>query len=374
MLAEMAQHPPRTARIPHLVTTPAPQESAGRVWLDPAVADRTEFQQAQRRYCTPQNPVCLGVANPAVELMVFDLDDTLQPLYGVVAKLNRSYLRRLGAANGQTLQQLTGPVTRLAAQNPDAVVHDTPQMVRHLFGESIAAKPQTQELLKDWQQEKRAAFAHGVDRTLGETADYFRRGGTMQAVLSNSPQTPLRERLFLIDSVLRQEGGPPLLSLFDAIACKPDPLGMTAPDTSRMTLQERVFQHALDQSGKLHVLPQKMRKDTGIGFIKTTLAQRHGLRHGIKHVAQVGDRVTDLTTAHAAGATAVWMARSLLSPSEKVMMRYLGERQVADSLQDAVGQFMAKPVAHPRITPSRPHAIIGSVGYLRQIFQPSAPS
>ena len=374
MLAEMALQPPRSARIPHLVSPASPQEAAGQGWLDPSVAKNAEFQQAQRRYCTPQNPICLGVANPAVELLVFDLDDTLQPLYGVVANLNRSYLRRLGSANGLTLQQLTVSVTKLAAKNPDAVVHDAPQMVRHLFGENIAAKPHTQALLHDWQQEKRVAFAHGVDRTLGATADYFRRGGTMQAVLSNSPQTPLRERLFLIDSVLRQEGAPPLLSLFDAIACKPDPLGMTAPDYSRMTLQERVFQTALDQSGKFHVLPQKMRKDAGIGYIKTTLAQRHGLRHGIKFTAQVGDRVTDLSTAHAAGATAVWMTRSLLSPAEKVMMRYLGERQVADSLQDAVGQFMAKPVAHPRITPSRPHAIIGSIGYLRQIFQPSAPT
>lgn len=372
MLAEMAQLPPRSARILHLAKAASVQEAADPVWLDPAVARNAEFQQAQRRYCSPQNPIYLGGADRAVELLVFDLDDTLLPLYGTVARLNQRYLSRIGAENGLGLKHLTGPVTQLAAQNPDAVVHDAPQMVRHLFGAGIAAKPQTQALLDEWTQEKRAAFAHGVDRTLASTADYFHKGGAMQAVLSNSPQTPLRERLFLVDMTLQQQGLQ-LLPLLDIVACKPDPLGMTPPDYRRMTLQERAFQTALDRSGKLHILPQKMRKDAGIGYIKTTLSQRKGLRQGIQRVAQVGDRVTDLTTAHAAGATAVWMTRSLLSPAEKVMMRYVGERQVADSLQDAVGQFMAKPVAHPRITPARPHAIIGSTGYLQQIFRPAAP-
>jgi phosphoglycolate phosphatase-like HAD superfamily hydrolase len=374
MLAEMAQSPPRFARLPMRTTTVLQPEAGGQGWLDPAVAKNMEFQQAQRRYCSPQNPIGLGVANSNVELMVFDLDDTLQPLYGIVAKLNRSYLQRLGAANGLSLPQLSAPLTQLAAKNPDAVVHDAPQMVRHLFGQQVADQSRTQALLRDWREEKRAAFAQGVDRSLAPTADYFNQAGAKLAVLSNSPQTPLRERLFLLDSVMRQQGGPPLLALFDAIACKPDPLGMSAPDYGRMSLQERSFQAALDQSGKFHVLPQTMRKDAGIGLIKSTLAQRHGLRQGIKRIVQVGDRVTDLSTAHAAGATAVWMTRSLLSPTEKIMMRYLGERQVADSLQDAVGQFMAKPVAHARITPTRPHAIIGSVGYLRQIFQPTAPT
>ncbi len=372
MLAEMTQLPQRSARLPRVATAAFPQETAGQGWLDPAVARNAEFQQAQRRYCTPQDPICLGVADRAIELLVFDLDDTLVPLYGTVAKLNRNYLQRLGAANGMALPQLTAPITQLAARNPDAVVHDMPQMVRHLFGETIAAKPHTRALLQEWTQEKRAAFAHGADRTLASTADYFKKGGAMQALLSNSPQTPLRERLFLVDTMLRQQGLQ-LLPLLDIVACKPDPAGMTPPDYNRMTLQERTFQRALDQSGKLHVLPQTMRKDAGIAFIKTTLSQRKGLRQGIKRVAQIGDRVSDLTTAHTAGAAAVWMTRSLLSPTEKVMMRYLGERQVADSLQDAVGQFMAKPIAHPRITPARPHAIIGSTGYLQQIFRPSAP-
>lgn len=374
MLADIGSHMPRAARLPHWATTVPARDGTGQEWLDPAVARRADFQQAQRRYCTPDTPVCLGITDRAVELMVFDLDDTLQPLYGIVASLNRSYLRRLGGANGLSLRQLTNPLTDLAARNPDAVVHDAPQMVRQLFGEGVAARPQTQALLQDWQADKRAAFTHSVDPTLAATADHFKTGGTMLAVLSNSPQTPLRERLFLMDSMLRLQGGPPLLTLFDAIACKPDPQGLTAADFSRMSRQERLFNIALEQSGKFHVLPRTMRKDAGIGFLKTSLAQQRRLRQGIKRVAQVGDRITDLTTAHAAGATAVWMTRSLLSPAEKLMMRYLGERQVADSLQDTVGQFMTRPVAHSRVTPARPHAIIGSVGYLRQVFRPSAPS
>lgn len=374
MLAETGTITSRTVRRSHRAPAAAASGAAGQDWLDPAVARRADFQEAQRRYCTPGNPVCLGVADRAVELMVFDLDDTLQPLYGIVARLNRNYLQRLGAVNGLSLRQITKPLTQLAAKNPDAVVHDTPQMVRQLFGEGVAARPQTQALLQDWQADKRAAFAHSIDPTLAATADHFKAGGTKLAVLSNSPQTPLRERLYLFDSMLRLQGGPPLLTLFDAIACKPDPHGMTVADFSRMSRQERQFNITLEQSGKFHVLPRTMRKDAGIGFLKTSLAQQHCLQQGIKRVAQVGDRITDLTTAHAAGAAAVWMTRSLLSPAEKVMMRYLGERQVADSLQDTVGQFMARPAAHPRLIPTRPHAIIGSVGYLRQIFQPSAPS
>jgi len=51
----------------------------------------------------------------------------------------------------------------------------------------------------------------------------------------------------------------------------------------------------------------------------------------------------------------------------------VGESKVAESLSDTLRQIMTRPQQPQRSPQTRPHAIIGSIGYLQQIYRPSAP-
>ena len=339
--------------------------------LDPLLMREQNFADAARHCCrtagSGPEQLTLGIRDHRVELMVFDLDDTLAKLYAPVARLNWKYLKQIAQDNDVGLHQVAKRVTTLANLNPDAVVHDPRQMVRTVFGHHIAETPATQNLISQWQRDKRAAFTAGVDAGFGPAAAYFKQGGAQLAILSNSPQTPLRERLFLIEAVLQKQGQS-LLALIDIVACKPDPEGLTPQNRDSMGKAERQFQTALDKSGKLLPLPARMRKDAGIGLIKETLQKQRRLQQPITKVVQVGDRPSDLTTAHRAGAQAVWIARNLLTTETRLTMHMVGERKVAETAADMMPSILGRHGVE-----TRPHAIIGSIERVTRLFTPLAP-
>ena len=333
-------------------------------FIEPAIL--RQIQRAWRQDCAPNNDaVCLGVTQKKVDLLVFDLDDTLMKLYGPVAQLNLKYLKAITAANDLSLYEIAKRTTTLSLKNPDAVVHDPAQLVRVVFGQAIAESPATQRMMAAWQEEKRAAFTAGIDPHLAETFQHFKKGGSKIAILSNSPQTPLRERLFLIDQALQQQGLR-LLDLVDRIVCKPDPSGLT--QRASLSPAEHLFQKRLDSSGKFDLLSKEKNKAQGILEIKNQL-ERQG--SPLTHIIQIGDRPSDLQTAHQAGAAAVWIVDKVLG-GEKIAMRMVGERNIAADTTDLFRQMMA-PALCRRAPCTRPNAIIGNLNYLQRLFSPARP-
>lgn len=359
---------PSESALPHATSTRPHPATA----IDPAVAQNADFQYAQRHYCRPDQAACLGVTERKVQLLVCDLDDTIARLYAPIARLNLHYLKTIAQQNGVPFYQVAKRTTTLAIKNPDAVVHDPQQLVQTVFGAKVADTPTTQALLYQWNNDKRAAFTKGVDRSFASTLSHFKKGGSKIAILSNSPVTPLRERLYLIDHALHNQGLS-LIPYIDMIACKPDPAGLTQRPETILSAAEHAFQTKLDQSNKLSVLDKATSKDAALHQIKAHLTAQHALTQPIQHIVQVGDRLSDITTAHKAGAQAVWITDKTLQGADKIAMRMVGESKVAESLSDTLRQIMERPQQPQRSTQTRPHAIIGSLGYLQQIYRPSAP-
>lgn len=337
--------------------------------LDPAVAVLKEFRRAQGR-CFKRaegNRLSRGVAQRQAGLLVFDFDDTIARLYGPVALLNLKYLKEMAQREGKPFTQIARRTAALGRDNPDAVVHDPRQLVRALFGDQTLAKRETQALLQRWEQEKRQAFAAGVDKSFAEVTAHFKGGGSKIAILSNSPETPFKERLFILDQVLQRQGS----SLFEAVdymVCKPDPAQMTPRPAMTLAVEERYFHAALKQSGKFSVIERRMPKEDAIMLIKTRLEQKAGGAAPIRGIVQIGDQPSDLTSAHKAGVQSVWTTGHLLTGMEKIAMRMVGEPPRALDLADMFSKMAAPPQRHG--PPQRPHAVVGRLGYLSKLFAP----